>query len=533
MREFRIHSSINEFSKILSDPINFAQILLKQRIIVANKKSDFNSFVNDLKNKSIDLLKKKSIVYTVVKQIDDIWVIRGLFAGLTIISIYYENKTSNIKFDGLNAYEEVIRNIQISNPVIKYTIGSIQIEHLPENIRETISKLIEQVFTNQPPSIWLNKYLYDIYIEKLISDKGGYVYVLLGRDKFNRKYAVKIPREKTIDGKPLAIGSNSTSIAETFKGIINCLEVSQMTREDLKRGLTVFGYEETLADDLLVYKKYILKPRAIIMFRDVYSIDDYIETPPVIVEDFADKGDLDTRVRGKPLDERELVFIAIRLSGALSLIHLARLLHMDIKPQNILLISDDTEPYGYSPLLTDLVGSPHIYDKNIELKKSTPEYAEPVSLISGRVDFTYDTYSLGSTLFYTATGRKLHGRTLVNIIALKEIYGVPVPLKSYLIDNPELTKYYGLIEQLFKNYKSKNISIQELIDSLISIINEIDSETISSINKVLSSEVSSIVIKSISLDKSIRYSDAVLFWKNVLEAIRERGYLNLIPVKSI
>ncbi|MEM0380478.1 MAG: protein kinase [Desulfurococcaceae archaeon] len=533
MREFRIHSDIDHLSRELNDPVNLAQILLKQKMIAVNRKSSFTEFVSELKTRSIDLLKKKSILYLVVKHIDDKWIIRGLLAGSLIISIYFEDNVSGIKLLGSNAYEQVVKNIQIENPVIKYSIGSILFEDLPESIKGIVQNVIETALSIQPPSIWLNKYLYDMYIEKSISDKGGYVYVLLGRDRIGRRYAVKIPREKTIDGKPLAVGSNSTTIAEVFKGFVNCLEVSQMTREDLKRGLNLLGYDESYVDEIIVYKKYILKPRAIIMFRDVYSLEEYFETPPVVIEDYADRGDLDSKVRIKPLDERELVYISVRLAGALSLIHIARLLHMDIKPQNILLISDEYEPYGYAPLISDLVGSPHVYDKNIDLKKSTPEYAEPFSLITGKVDFSYDTYSLGVTLFYTATGRRLIGRMFVNILTLKEIYGVQVPIKSFLIDYPDLTKYYNSVERLLKDYRNKNISIQELLDSINNIVQEIDGESLTHIYKLLSNEVSSIIIKSISLDKATRYSDAVLLWRDFIEAIKEKGYLNLIPSKTI
>ncbi len=533
MREFRSHGSVDDASRELLDPLVMSHILLRQKIVIANKKEKFTSCVKNIKNKAVEHSRKNNTLYVIIKDVNGKWVIRTLLIGGVVAAILYEDSAKNVTLHGSEAFELVTTELYRVNPMVKYTIGVIPVKDLPDSLKKYVVNLLEALEGNVPPKIWFSKYLYDIFVETMISDKGGYMYVLLGRDRLNNRYAIKIPREKTIDGKPLAISTNPNTIAEVFKGVMNSLEVSLMTREDIKKGLSSLGYEESLVDTLVVYKKYILKPRAIILLRDIYSSDDYMETPPVIIEDYADLGDLTRRIRERNIDERELAFIALRVSGALALIHTARIVHMDIKPHNILLTSDDSEPYGYAPLLGDFVGSPHVFDESIEIKKSTPEYADPLSLIKGKAGFSFDIYSLGTTLYNTITGKKLRGRVLANLVALKELYGVTVPIKAYLVDNPDLTPYLDTFIKVYREFKTKKTTYQELVEVVVELVDKIDEDALKTLNKKLSKPLANIIKKTVSLDETVRYKDAVALWLDFLEAVKKLGYTNLIPIKMV
>jgi serine/threonine protein kinase len=475
--DFKPYLKIDEASKEFIDPVVLSYVLLRQKVIAVNKREKLLDCLNYLKNKSVEYLKNNSVVYVVIKSIDSKWVFRIIFAGIHVISIVYETKDGMQLIGGL-AFNALVKEIYPQNPPVKYNVGVITIDNLPEPLRKHVEESLAEKVKNNPPYIWINKILYDIYIEKVITDKGAYMYVLLGKDKFNRKYAVKIPREKTVDGKPLAVSSNSNALNEVLKGIINSLEVYSTTRDALRKGLISRGYEEYYAEQLIYYRKYILRPRAIIMLRTVYTEDEYVESPPMILEDYANMGDLDSKIKKKTFNQRELAFIALRLAGALALIHVNHFIHMDVKPQNILLIEDDTEPYGYAPLLGDFVGLPHMFDTVIELKKSTPEYADPIALIRGRASYNYDVYSMGITLYYAATGKKPRGRILLNLLTLKNIYGTPVPLRVFLIENPDLVQYSRRMEALFREYNNKKhkIPVESFIMQLLSIIEDYDKE---------------------------------------------------------
>jgi len=319
------------------------------------------------------------------------------------------------------------------------------------------------------------------------------------------------------------------SVVEAFKGVVNALEIALLAHEDVKQGLAQLGHDEALADTLLAYKKYILKPRAIVLLRDVYSSREYVEYPPLVLEDYADLGDLASYSKRNPLNDRELLFIAIRVAGALALIHTAQLLHMDVKPQNILLATDDSEPYGYAPLLGDFVGSPHIYGREAELKKSTPEYADPLSLIRGRASFSYDTYSLGVTLCSVVLGERLWGRVLANLVTLKELYGMDIPLKAYLAEYPGLARYLDSLVGVIRDYKAGRTSYPELASSMESLVEEIDKTAFEKLSSKLPQTLVNVLVKAVSLRESVRYRDGVSLWKDLIDTARKLGYLNLIP----
>lgn len=530
MVDFKPFTKIDEASREFIDPVVLSYILLKQKVLIVNKRDKLLNCLKYLKNKSVESLKQNSVLYVVIKSADTKWTIRSIFAGTLIISIVYETRDGMQLIGGL-AYNTLSKEIYPQNPIIRYNVGLVSIDNLPDTIKAYVEESVREKVEAKPPHVWLNKILYDIYIEKLITDKGAYMYVLLGRDKFEHKYAVKIPREKTVDGKPLAVSTNNNALNEVLKGIINSLEVYSVTRDALRKGLVSKGYDEYYAEQLIYYRKYILKPKAIIMLRTTYTEDEYVESPPMILEDYANLGDLDTKIRKRPLNQRELSFIAIRLAGALALIHINHFIHMDIKPQNILLIEDEKEPYGYAPLLSDFVGLPHMFDSVIELKKSTPEYADPIALVRGRASYNYDVYSLGITLFYASTGKKLKSRVLLNLLTLKNIYGTPVPLRVFLIENPELVQYARRMESLYREYSSKKrkIPIETFITQLLTIIEDYDKEQLKMIDKKLPRKLAGIIKRSITLNETDRYQDSVAMWIDLLNTIKELGYTNLIP----
>lgn len=530
MVEFKPFTKIDDASKEFIDPVVLSYILLKQKVLIVNKKAKLVKCLNYLKNKSVEALKQNSILYLVIKSIDSRWTIRSIVAGTLIISMVYETK-DGVQLVGGLAYNTLFKEIYPNNPVVKYNVGVITIDSLPDTIKVYVEESLREKREEKPPYIWVNKVLYDLYIEKIVTDKGAYMYVLLGKDKFEHRYAVKIPREKTVDGKPLAISTNTNALNEVLKGIINSLEVYSSTKDSIRKGLVSRGYDEYYADQLILYRKYILRPRAIIMLRTSFTEEEYIESPPMILEDYANLGDLDTKIKSKPLNQRELAFLAIRLAGASALVHINHFIHMDIKPQNILLIEDEGEPYGYAPLIGDFVGLPHIFDSVIELKKSTPEYADPIALVRGRASYNYDVYSLGITLFYAATGKKLKSRILLNLLTLKNIYGTPVPLRVFLVENPELVQYARRLEALYHEYNSKKhkIPVETFVTQLLTIIEDYDREQIKIIDKALPSKLANVIKKSITLSETDRYQDSVALWLDLLNNIKELGYTNLIP----
>ncbi len=531
MVEFKAYSKIDKASRDFADPVVLSTILLNQSMIAVNKKGKLAETLEVLKKYGVEHSKKNRVVYVVLKDLKNEWNIRILLNGIIIIALIIERSKASPILGGL-AYTHLFKELYPENPIIRYNIGYISYDKLPETFRTYIEESLREKAAEKPPYIWLNKVIYDIYIDRIITDKGAYMYVLHGKDSLGREYAVKIPRERTIDGKPLAVGENTQGLMEVLRGIMNCLEVASSTKESLRKSLIARGYDALLADTLLYYRKYILRPRAIVILRDRFSEDEYRSIPPLILEDYATMGDLDTKIRKRTLSVHEAVFLGLRVAGAVALIHANHYVHMDIKPQNILLIEDLSEPYDYAPLLGDFIGLPHMFDSIIELKKSTPEYADPIALLRGKTSYNYDVYSVGVTLYYALMGKKLTNRILVNLLILKYIYGATVPLRVYLVENPQLVNKARRLEKIFKEYNSgRKKTLEVLIQEILSVIEDDDREEVKSLAKKIPTPLYEIITKTLTFNEVDRYPDGIAFWQDYLGIAKKLGYTNLIPHK--
>jgi len=529
VKKFIVYSGIDEASKSFSDPIIFSNIILREKNTILTRKK-YRDAYEQLIIYSMNALQKESIVYAKLTELKNRWVLRVLIYGEFLLACILEHKNYRSPIIGQAATDYVLRSFLSENPIIKLRASEIPFNVLPDQIKIHIERCTEEKGKNKPPYYWVNRMLYNIKIERLITDKGAYMYVLEGHDIFGRKYAIKVPRERSGDGKPLAIGGNIESLMDIMRGILNTLEIALSTRETIRKVLVSHGYREEIADYILVYREYILRPKAIVLLRDMYSEEEYSEIPPIIIEDYADKGDLEARIRQKRLDSRELAFIGIRMAGALSLTHINKYIHMDVKPQNILLISSKKEPYGYKPVLSDYVGMPHVLENTTELKKATPEYADPLALLKGSVTFSYDLYSLGNTLYYAFTGTKVGSRLLLNMIILKRYYGLSTPLKVFLVDNPDLVPLAHKLEALFDKHTSltQKSSIPELIATLNDYIRDFDQKYFDKMRK-LPDRLYNIILRLLELNEENRYSNAIVLWIDMVKALKDIGYTDLIP----
>jgi serine/threonine protein kinase len=120
-----------------------------------------------------------------------------------------------------------------------------------------------------------------------------------------------------------------------------------------------------------------------------------------LVMEVADRGDLDGLIeKHKRVDELYVLDVGIKISSALELVAKKDLMHLDLKPDNILYNSD---------------GEPKLTDFGIARHKDearppgglvgTPYYIAPERVALGRQDFRSDMYSLGATLYHAITGR--------------------------------------------------------------------------------------------------------------------------------
>lgn len=107
--------------------------------------------------------------------------------------------------------------------------------------------------------------------------------------------------------------------------------------------------------------------------------------------------------------EKDAVSIVMQIADALKEIHKEHVLHLDLKPDNIVLKTNDkNETY---PVLIDFGISKHFDAKgrptsSLSAKGASPGYA-PQEQYAGVSEFSpkYDIYALGAVLFYLCTGK--------------------------------------------------------------------------------------------------------------------------------
>jgi serine/threonine protein kinase len=115
----------------------------------------------------------------------------------------------------------------------------------------------------------------------------------------------------------------------------------------------------------------------------------------------ADRGDLDGLIKkhGR-VDELYVLDVGVKISSALELIDKKGMMHLDLKPDNILYNTDG------EPKLTDFgIARRKDEGRSPDGLVGTPFYIAPERVALGRQDFRSDMYSLGATMYHAITGR--------------------------------------------------------------------------------------------------------------------------------
>jgi nucleotide-binding universal stress UspA family protein len=161
---------------------------------------------------------------------------------------------------------------------------------------------------------------------------------------------------------------------------------------------------------------------------------DFTGQPYIVMERIAGPS-LRPRLDNAPLPLAEVVSIGQRVASALHELHRQKLVHLDIKPSNIMQRADG------SVVLVDFGLSRHdqlpdLLEEEFRLPLGTGPYMSPEQLFFVRSDPRSDLFALGVMLYHFSTGKRPFGAP-TSVRGLKRrLYAEPVPPRAIRADIP-------------------------------------------------------------------------------------------------
>ena len=236
----------------------------------------------------------------------------------------------------------------------------------------------------------------------------------------------------------------------------------------LERQVAVKLMKPELTDDPHALESFYREARACAALNHtniihIYTFDEF-EGQQYIALEVADCGSLDNRIeKEQRVPELDVLDIGYKLVSALNTALKHKLLHLDIKPGNILFNAEG------EPKLIDfgLARNPEVEKKDEYEVLGTPYYLAPERILERREDFRSDMYSLAGTLYHALTGRvPFEGATNEEVVAA-QAYTPLTPPVELCSDITPLTNE-AIVRALAKNPDDRFQSYDEFAMSLTS-----------------------------------------------------------------
>ncbi len=509
MRRVFVCSAIDEASKAFSDSILLAKIILVEKDLRTMRRK-LPQAMHELTHYSLRAKDENMVTYVRINVEGIGLIVRLLSYGEVLMACTYEKEgevlTGRRAFsliDELSLKEDLVASIKISK---------VSLRDLETPLANYATLCMQEFSSISIPYVWIGRRLYDLNIEKVLSDKDPYVYELMGVDDGGRRYLVKVFRDKLPDGQPFAIKGAIEPLKSILSKYATAISLAWTSSDALREELVSRGLAEGVIEALIKFREHIHAPRALIALMDKYSERDYAYYPIALVEDYPDLGNLESYVAEKNrVGTEDSILIITAIAGALALLHCKGLVHLNVKPQSIVLFSN--EERGLRPALSGHLKI-SLNNNAIGVEHLDLDYSDPIALLKGRATYSYDLYGLGLTAYYMSVGRKHHLRTLLNAAIAEEVYGVKVNLSDLIPEEPYLLELAsGLREALNKYVKDKSIKLKELAQSLENIIRKDDEKLL---REVDSKELRELIKRTTSLNEEDRYKDSLALIEHLL-----------------
>lgn len=193
----------------------------------------------------------------------------------------------------------------------------------------------------------------------------------------------------------------------------------------------------------------------------IYTFDEY-EGHKYLVMELADRGSLDSWIeRDQRVPELNVLDIGIKVAAALDTALKHNLLHLDIKPGNIL-FNAEGEPKLVDFGLAQSIGAEQQDDGGI---LGTPFYIAPERISDRREDFRSDMYSLAGTLFHALTGQVPFDAPTVDEVAMAHVHTALTPPNKLVKDVTRPTND-AIVKAMAKNPDERHQSYDDFLMAL-------------------------------------------------------------------
>jgi protein-serine/threonine kinase len=159
------------------------------------------------------------------------------------------------------------------------------------------------------------------------------------------------------------------------------------------------------------------------------------EAMPFLVMERIAGGSLVPLVDRAPLPAAEVAALGAKVARALDALHRQGLVHLDVKPANIL-----TRPDGTAVLvdfgLSHHADLPDLMAEEFRLPYGTAPYMAPEQVMGVRGEPRSDLFALGAMLYLLATGRRPHGDPQRLSGLKRRLWEDPVPPRRLVPDTP-------------------------------------------------------------------------------------------------
>lgn len=201
----------------------------------------------------------------------------------------------------------------------------------------------------------------------------------------------------------------------------------------------------------------------------IYRVSSTQDGHPYIAMALADGLSLQDYVaRNGPLDVKDVLRISIQIAGGLAEAHKQGLVHRDVKPANVLMEKKDVSRV----MITDF-GLARAADDAMMTQSGclagTPHYMSPEQVSGVELDHRSDLFSLGSLMYFIATGREPFRAESAFAVIHKIMRDVPKTAYSINVDIPRPLS--RIIDRLLEKQPDHRIgSAKELEDLLTQVL---------------------------------------------------------------